>query len=180
MSETKHSRCAPPLGAAPVDGFPGYYVTRDGHAWSTNAWRGSFLRRLATFPDKDGYPRVRLIAPDGSRVQRRVHRLVAAAFLPAPPATRCEVRHLDGVPSHCAADNLAWGTGTQNADDRERHGRTYSGERHHSARLNAEKVRAIRREHEAGVSTAALASEHGVSMEAIRQVVMRETWRRVS
>jgi hypothetical protein len=168
-----------PAGAVPVDGFPGYYVTRDGSVWSINAWRGTFLRRLATFPDKGGYPRVRLVGPDGKRAQLRVHRLVAVAFLPPLPSPKHEVRHLDGAPTHCAVENLAWGTRAENAADKERHGRTYAGERHHSSRVTAGGVRSIRDACGRGISSLELATQYGVSRKTIQRIVTHKTWKRI-
>lgn len=67
---------------------------------------------------------------NGFRKRRTVHRIVADAFLPPRPSMKHEVRHLDGNRANCAANNLAWGTRKENAEDRERHGRTASGPSH--------------------------------------------------
>lgn len=108
-----------------------YSVTADGRVFSDTNWRGYGRRELAQQPNADGYPSVRL-SSGGKRKRIAVHRLIAAKFLPPRPSLAHEVRHLDGDKTNNCASNLAWGTRKDNAADRERHGRTYRGERHHS------------------------------------------------
>lgn len=112
---------------------PGYEVTRDGRVFSvTHNWRGYGRRELTQDLNDDGYPSVR-VTVCGKRTRLAVHRLVASRFLPPRPSPLHEVRHLDGNRMNCRADNLAWGTRKDNADDRERHGRTSRGARHSAA-----------------------------------------------
>ena len=108
----------------------GYEVTRDGRVFSTGSnWRGYGRRELVQRLDPFGYPSVRLTI-DGRRKRYAVHRLVAATHLDSKPSAGHEVRHLDGDKLNNNASNLCWGTAKENADDRKRHGRTSSGERH--------------------------------------------------
>jgi hypothetical protein len=110
----------------------GYTITRDGRVISGSNWRGLGRRELAQDLNDDGYPSVRVTLA-GKRVRYAVHSLVASAFLPPRPSPRHEVRHLDGDKLNPHADNLAWGTQKENADDRERHGRTSRGTKHSAA-----------------------------------------------
>lgn len=113
-----------------ADLWPGYRVSEDGHVFSVASnWRGYGERELNQSLNADGYPSVR-INRDGKRVHLAVHRMVAATYLPPRPSSRHEVRHLDGDKTHNHRDNLAWGTRKENADDRERHGRTSRGTAH--------------------------------------------------
>ena len=109
---------------------PGYEVTQDGRVYSlaTN-WRGYGKREMQKTPNDDGYPSVRILV-DGKRKRLAVHVLVARQYLPPRPSPKHEVRHLDGDKTNPCATNLAWGTQKENADDRERHGRTSRGSRH--------------------------------------------------
>ena len=75
------------------------------------------------------YPAV-MLRHSGDRHRVTVHRLVALNFLGLPPFAGAQVRHLDGDHLNPRADNLAWGSGKDNADDRERHGRTARGASH--------------------------------------------------
>ncbi|MBZ9759448.1 HNH endonuclease [Mesorhizobium sp. CA8] len=112
---------------------PTYEVTRDGRVFSVGSnWRGYGKRELTQVLNKDGYPSVRIII-DGKRKNRTVHSLVAKHFLPQKPSIRHEVRHLDGNKLNPNADNLAWGTQKENAEDRARHGRTSRGASHSAA-----------------------------------------------
>lgn len=54
-------------------------------------------------------------------ISRSVHFVVAAAFI-GPRPNGCEVRHINGQPSDCRADNLEYGTRSDNAEDSKRHG----------------------------------------------------------
>ena len=112
---------------------PQYEVTRDGRVFSVGSnWRGYGRREMRQTPNADGYPSVRLTI-NGRRVRLAVHRLVAKQYLPPRPSPRHEVRHLDGDKNNPSAENLAWGTQKENADDRERHGRTSRGPAHSAA-----------------------------------------------
>lgn len=111
----------------------GYEVTRDGKVFSlTSNWRGYGRRELSQPLNAHGYPSVRLMI-NGKRKRLAVHVLVARDFLPERPSASHEVRHLDGNKLNPNADNLAWGTAKDNADDRELHGRTSRGEIHSEA-----------------------------------------------
>lgn len=123
MSEAKHTP------GREIRDFPGYSVHNDGTIVSSLNWRGIPVRALVPISDTDGYLKVRLVVK-GKRRNIKVHRLVALAFLGAPPSPFHEVRHIDGNRLNNHAENLAWGTSKENADDRERHGRTSRGERH--------------------------------------------------
>ena len=112
---------------------PAYEVTRDGRVFSlTSNWRGYGKREMRQTPNDDGYPSVRIIV-DGKRKRIAVHVLVAREHLPPRPSHSHEIRHLDGNKANPNAINLAWGTQKDNADDRERHGRTSRGENHATA-----------------------------------------------
>lgn len=121
------------MTADTVKHTPEYEVTREGLVFSVSSnWRGYGRREMRQTPNSDGYPSVRIIV-DGKRKRVAVHVLVAAKYLPPRPSSLHEVRHLDGDKMNRHADNLAWGTQKDNADDRERHGRTSRGKGHSAA-----------------------------------------------
>lgn len=124
---------------------PGYEVTRDGRVFSLSSnWRGYGRREMQHTPNVNGYPSVRIYI-DGKRKRIAVHVLVAREYLGPKPSPDHEVRHLDGNKCNPNVGNLAWGTAKENADDRERHGRTSRGEKHSFAirsSTHAEKIRA--------------------------------------
>lgn len=111
----------------------GYEVTHDGRVFSLSSnWRGYGRREMRQDMNADGYPSVRIIV-DGKRKRIAVHVLVARAHIPLRPSLAHEIRHLDGNKQNPSAHNLAWGTRKENADDRERHGRTSRGVSHSAA-----------------------------------------------
>lgn len=71
---------------------------------------------LAQTTGNKGYKQVNL----ANGTTRRVHRLVAAAFLGSQDAL--QVRHLDGDPANNRLENLAYGTNAVNQQDSVRHG----------------------------------------------------------
>ncbi len=75
----------------------------------------------AVWIDRDGYVHVTLPI-DGKQRRRSVHRLVALAFLGAPPSERHQVAHNDGNPSNNMLANLRWATPAENQRDRLLHG----------------------------------------------------------
>ena len=73
----------------------------------------------ATRLDGKGYPRVNLYSRKKRKhVTIRVHRLVAAMYLPNPDGLRV-VNHKDGVRSNPHVDNLEWCDDIDNARHRE-------------------------------------------------------------
>lgn len=109
---------------------PGYEITRSGSVFSTSTnWRGLGAREMSQDLNDDGYPSVRILV-NGKRKRYAVHKLVAITHLGPKPTPRHEVRHLDGDKLNARAENLAWGTPKENADDREVHGKTSRGIRH--------------------------------------------------
>lgn len=86
----------------PVPDWPGYWAERGGDIRSPN---GVVLKQSL---DRKGYPRVSVYRA-GKGSTKRVHVLVAAAWLPRPPKGKTQVRHLDGNRLNCAAWNLKHG-----------------------------------------------------------------------
>ena len=126
------------------------------------------------------YRRVKLTLPDGRIVRFAVHRLVCEAFHGAAPTAEHQVAHGDGNSLNNAAWNLRWVTARQNAEDRERHGRTARGERGGLAKLTAEQVRQARRRYTGKRGERiALARELGVSGSLMSQILMGRVWRHV-
>lgn len=88
-----------------IQGFEGrYQVTSEGRVFS-------LLRRpgpIALATDKCGYKTCELHTADGIRKKCLVHRLVAIAFLGAPPPGKTEVNHLNEDTTDNRIENLEW------------------------------------------------------------------------
>ena len=130
---------APKFALLPDD----YFVTPYGAVFSHTNWRGCAERELRQFIHR-GYYTVRVTVAKGKRKRMFVHQLVAWFFCGERPSLLHEVRHLNGNPLDNRADNLAWGTQKDNADDRERHGRTSRGEKHSIAIRGSGHAAAVR------------------------------------
>lgn len=167
---------------APVPGYEGFYEVSDrGRVRSldrwvrrgggTQFWRGRVLRQQ----ERTGYRAVTL-QRDGRRTFR-VHRLVAMAFVGGDGPV---CRHLDGNPLNNSADNLAWGTSSDNSEDSRRHGTMVLGEDKPAARLTEANVRLIRTLYALGDTTQReLGLVFGVSHRTICDVVRRLRWAHV-
>lgn len=100
----------------PVAGFPDYEVSSLGRVASVKRGERQILRGGKT---DTGYRNV-LLYRDGVRVGRRIHQLVAHAFL-GPRPEGLQIRHLDGDQLNNEARNLLYGTQAENMADRRRH-----------------------------------------------------------
>lgn len=90
-----------------VEGYEQYEVSDSGYI--KNIRTGKTLgRRL----DKDGYPSVYLYS-NGKGTNKKVHRLVAKAFLNRDP-NRDQINHKNGIKEDNRVDNLEWCTRSEN------------------------------------------------------------------
>lgn len=117
----------------PIPGFDGdYLVSDDGQVRSAPGkhWREGKIRALVLHPSR--HYNVSL-TKDGAGRMHAVHRLVALAFLGAPPPGH-EVCHRDGDGLNNRVGNLYWGTRAENMQDKVRHGGHHSQKRTHCPR----------------------------------------------
>lgn len=115
---------------------------------------------------KEGYWSVRLSGTS----PKDVHRLVALAFLGQPTEPNLQVRHLDGDRLNPRADNLAWGSQSENEMDKYR----YNG-RH--GKLYPDEVKDIRhRANVLGERIQDIAKDYGVNVETARQAAKGVTF----
>lgn len=109
---------SPPAEWRPIDGAPDYFVSDDGRV------RRRFYI-LRGFLDDQGYPSV-----DIGGETKRIHRLVAAAFL-GPRLPGLEVRHLNDIKTDNRLANLAYGTRDQNQQDAVANGNHFQAHKTH-------------------------------------------------
>ncbi len=162
-----------------IPGRPCYKVSDHGQV--KNVTNG---RILVGDVDRYGYRRILL----GRGNRAKIHRLVCEAFHGQGKAGQ-EVRHLDGDCSNNRAENLAWGTRSDNVRDAVTHGthrfviptnrRGRPGETNSSAKLSQDKVRAIRAFARAGESERKIAASFGMSPGQIHKIISGEAWAHV-
>lgn len=97
-----------------IKDFDGYYVDTEGQVYSTRK-NGGYHRNMTPLQlrkDKDGYFEVGLYR-NKKRYFRRVHRLVAEAFVPNPEHLP-QINHIDGNKQNNHVSNLEWCTCSEN------------------------------------------------------------------
>ena len=92
--------------AQPIQGHPNYLITEDGRVFTAKG------RELRPTPNHNGYLTVNL-RTDGKQHLRRVHRLVALAYVPNKEG-KPDVNHIDGNKRNNHKTNLEWVTNEEN------------------------------------------------------------------
>ena len=93
----------------PVEGFPRHWVSSEGRVYSESV--GLIEQRR----DRCGYETVDLMESKTRLMNKRVHRLVADAFLESPNAA-LTLRHVNGDKTDNRAENLEWVKVTDNEE----------------------------------------------------------------
>jgi hypothetical protein len=168
-----------------IGGYEGYYeVSNMGRIKSLTrtvvfTWRGApssaLIREriLKLVPDSDGHLTV-FLAREGVKDTRRVHSLVAAAFLGPRPSDKGAC-HKDDEKSNNCVENLYYGTQQENMSDSVRNGKAPRGITHGKAVLDDNKVRKIRSL--AGKLTIRdIGDMFGITHQAVHAVITRKTW----
>lgn len=151
---------------ATVPSWPTYGVSPDGRIRNQKTKKALKLRRHETNGHLYFLPR------RGRKCY--AHRAVLEAFVGmCPPGKQC--RHLDGDPTNNYVGNLCWGTPTENAADKKRHGTQPHGETSAQAKLTNREVIEIRALRGA-MSIRSVARKYGISHTAVRRVMTRKTW----
>jgi len=118
--------------------YSSYEVSDDGLVRSiprqvANRWGGTRWvpgRVLAVFRRKGGYLGGN-ISINGQRINFEVHAFVCEAFHGLRPAGDIEARHLNGDRLDNRAANLAWGTKSENMNDKVAHGTHHEANKTH-------------------------------------------------
>jgi hypothetical protein len=160
-----------------VVGFEDYEVSSFGRVRRVTGGQGAKVGRVLTWHVcvSTAYPTIRFFR-DGKRTARCVHQVVARAFH-GPRPEGMHIRHLDGNTMNCAAINLAYGTASENGQDKVRHGRSSYGERNPKAKLTAEGAAEVRAAKAAGESAKAIAARIGLNPSTVHRIVTGKYWR---
>jgi DNA-binding phage protein len=164
----------------PIPGFSGYYATSSGQILKERPPHHIDRSLFLVKPTKHthGYPYANIHCDHcGTTKPVQVHRLVALAFHGPPPTPTSVVRHLDGIKTNNASDNLRWGTRKENEADKLLHGKTPLGERHWKSVLTEKLVISIRMMSAAGKGLTAIAKQLGLAKSTVYNVLKGRTWK---
>lgn len=129
----------------------------------------------------NGYLYIRLF--DGTVTKGwLVHRIVLTAFIGPRPST-VHGAHINAVRDDNRLVNLHWCTPKQNEADKQPLGLDPLGERNAMAKVNADTVRAIRRDYVPRSRTRScqgLANRYGICQQSVWNIVTRKTWKHVA
>lgn len=125
-----------------------------------------------------GYQHV-CLSLGGVTENRRVHKLVAAAFIGPPPFEGAEVAHTDGDALNCRVGNLRWASKVENQADRVRHGTDIRGADVHGSKLTDADIPAIRARIARAEPYQDIADAYGVHKSLIGYIAAGKVWRHV-
>jgi hypothetical protein len=160
-----------------LPGFEAYEVSDHGNVRRISPGKGTRpMRQLRPCLDHGG----RMVfnaRKDGKVKQWKVHRAVMQAFCGDCPEGM-EVAHLDGDQTNNRLTNLAYATPVENNSHKVGHGTQPKGVQIWCSKLTEDQVLEIRAR-SPQISYAKLATEYGVSLMTIAQVITRKTWKHV-
>lgn len=107
-----------------------------------------------------------------------VQRIVLTTFVASCP-TGMQCRHLDGNPTNNHVLNLAWGTRSENEQDKLLHGTDNRGERHGMVKLTATNILEIRSRAANGERILDIAKDFPLTKGSIYDIVNRRTWKHI-
>lgn len=153
---------------------PKYEVSNFGDV--RKAETGVVLKRHTCSVERD-YPSVTLDI-NSKRKRFRCHIYVTRAFLGYPKMGQV-VRHLDGNGSNPRLGNLKYGTPTENAADKKRHGTENIGEKNGRSKLKTGDVPEIRRRLKDGENKSSIGRAFGVHRSIIYAIATGKKWAHV-
>lgn len=172
--------------------FNGLYRVNTKGEVITDNWRNTGKTAvLKPTTDKKGYKRVGLQI-NGVLQTKKVHRLVAEAFIPNPEKKPC-VNHINGIKSDNRVENLEWVTykeNTQHAIDnnlfifqtpeKSINKIIKKGELNGFSLLTEKQVLEIRKKYKPRIITReVLAKEYNVTVSCIKDVLSRRSWKHI-
>ena len=162
-----------------IPGFSRYEASNLGNI-RTHDWKGSGRTAvLKPAKSKKGYLTTVLIDDEGNNKSIKVHRMVAFAFLGLPNYMSLTVNHKNHIKDDNRPENLEYMTALDNAKEAQDNGLqvVLKGERNGFSKLTEKEVLEIREKFiPFKYPKKQLALEYGVSVGAIKNILLRRTW----
>lgn len=166
--DRRWKRHGDPLGGRAFDG--------DAMAWAMNVAANHSGDDCLIWPfgrDTNGYGKIWV---DGKGV--RAHRFVCEVVHGSAPTPQHQAAHSCGKGHEgcCGANHISWKTEVENAADKMAHGTALLGEKNPLAKLSLSDVMEIRRRLSDGEMQTAIASDFGVTKQAIWSIKAGRSW----
>lgn len=161
-----------------IPDFPDYSVSDHGRVRRDSRARNGAKPGPLKNKSNGRYQYVTLAGPAGLR-NRTLQQLVLLAFRGAPPSPRHQGAHWDGDTSNNRLGNLRWATPGENAEDRDRHGKTCRGEAHASVVVTEQIVISMRHMRANGRRIKDIADHFGVTRYIVSDAVHLRSWKHV-
>jgi DNA-binding XRE family transcriptional regulator len=139
----------------------------------TDNWRNTGRKAILKHAiDNKGYCRVAL-SIDGKLVTKKVHRLIAIAFIPNPE-NKPQVNHINGIKTDNRVENLEWVTAKENSIH------AIVNNMCGYVKLDEQKVLEIRKLYKEGNYThKELALKYGVIRQTIGDIINKKRWKHI-
>lgn len=153
-----------------INNFESYTISKDGVIINQKT---KYKKKF--YIGSTGYYMVTL-SKDNKQNPKRVHRLIAEAFLPNPDGKPC-VNHKNGIKTDNRIENLEWCTHDENMKHAFSTGLTNNtGVRNGMSKLNPSRVKSIKHALIKGESQQKIADRFGVSRSCILKINLGKTW----
>lgn len=155
-----------------------YEVSSYGHVYNTN-YRGTGKTKMMKEEINHGYKRVMLFI-HGKKIHKRVHRLVAEAFIPNPNNLPV-CHHKDSDKTNNNVTNLEWTTGEENSMYACLDGLYHYGENHPKSNCTEEQVHHIcKLLEENKMSLPEIAKITGTTQNIVNGILRLGKWKHIS
>lgn len=153
----------------PIEGHEDFLISNYGRVYSNKV--GCIMNE---FQNQDGYLQCNI-----DRIPKRIHQLVARAFIPNPENKKC-INHISGNKTNNHVSNLEWCTHSENT----KHAYQHLGVKNGRARHTEDEVRQVCSFLEQGLTFRQISEKMGYeypeSKSFIAKISSRESWPHVT